>query len=96
MFDHQLSNPVSDYTRQSQFILYDNGAFVLQYTSLGSGYRGGYTKTNGDLAFQWEGSIAAAPWSATGTLQGDLLTVQYNLNMRLTDFEDAVYTVTTR
>ena len=30
-----LSYPVSDFTKQSRFVLYDNGAFVLQYPTLG-------------------------------------------------------------
>jgi len=29
---------------------------------------------------------------STGTIRGETLTVQYNLIMQLTDFEDAVYT----
>jgi hypothetical protein len=91
-FDRELSYPVRDYTRNSRFVLYDNGAFVLQYPSLGDGgYRGGYTQTNGDIDFQWEGWSTAGPWGASGTLKGNLLTVQYNLIMQHTDFEDAVY-----
>jgi hypothetical protein len=31
MFDHQLAPRVMDYTKQSQFVLYDNGAFALRY-----------------------------------------------------------------
>jgi hypothetical protein len=29
-FDHQLSRPVTDYTKNSRYVLYDNGAFALQ------------------------------------------------------------------
>jgi hypothetical protein len=36
-FDREVSYPVSDYTKKSRFVLYDNGAFVLQYLSLGEG-----------------------------------------------------------
>lgn len=72
----------------------DNGGFVLQYAGLGFEYRGGYAETKGAIAFEWEGWSAAGPWGATGTLKGDSLTVQYNLIMQLTDFEDAVYTAT--
>src|SRR5712691_3152630 len=39
VFDRQLSYPVSHYTSESRFVLYDNGAFVLQYPSLGGGYQ---------------------------------------------------------
>jgi hypothetical protein len=91
VFDHELSYPVSDYTKKSRFVLYDNGAFSLQYPSVGGlGYRGGYQDANGVIAFGWEGG---SPWGATGTLNGGSLTVQYNTSMLLSDFEDAVYTL---
>ena len=89
IFDHPLSYPVSDYTKKSRFVLYDDGAFVLQY-DVGE-YRGGYTAANGVITFAWEGWSAAGPWGATGVLNGDSLTVNYNDIMQLTDFEDAVY-----
>jgi ABC-type transport system substrate-binding protein len=92
VFGRELSYPISNYTRQSRFVLYDNGAFVLQYVGLVADYRGGYTEANGVIAFAWEGWSVAGPWSATGTIRGETLTVQYNLIMQLTDFEDAVYT----
>jgi hypothetical protein len=91
IFDRELPYRVSAYTRESRFVLYDNGAFVLQHVGLGLEYRGGYTEENGRIAFEWEGWSAAGPWGATGAVQGDSLTVQYNLIMQLTDFEDAVY-----
>jgi hypothetical protein len=46
------------------------------------------------IAFTWEGWSVVGPWGATGRLTGDSLTVQYNLVMQATDFEDAVYTLT--
>jgi hypothetical protein len=92
VFDRELSYGVSDYTKKSRFVLYDNGAFVLQFLSLGeAGYRGAYEEANGVITLQWEGWSTAGPWGATGTLKGDSLTVQYNLIMQMTDFEDAVY-----
>ena len=92
VFDHALANHVSDYTIHSRFVLYDNGAFVLQFpTVAGDGYRGGYTEVNGAITFEWEGWNVAGPWGATGTLNGNSLTVQYNPIMQGTDFEDAVY-----
>jgi hypothetical protein len=88
-FDHELSYPVHDYTRQSRLVLYDNGAFALQYLSLsGEGYRGAYQDTNGVLVFEWQGGNG---WSATGILKAGSLTVRYNTWMSLSDFEDAVY-----
>jgi ABC-type transport system substrate-binding protein len=91
IFDRQLSYPVSHYTRESRFVLYDSGGFALQYPSLGGAYRGGYTEANGVITLAWEGWSVAGPWGATGTIKGDMLTIQYNLIMQLTDFEDAVY-----
>jgi hypothetical protein len=91
VFDRELSYRVSNYTRDSRFVLYDNGAFELQYVGLGRGYRGGYTEANDVIVFEWEGWSAAGPWGATGTVKGDSMTVQYNLIMQLTDFEDAGY-----
>jgi hypothetical protein len=90
-FDRELTYHVSGYTKQSRFVLYDNGAFTLQYGSLGIEYRGGYTESNGVITFQWEGWSTAGAWGATGTVNDGSLTVQYNLIMQLSDFEDAVY-----
>jgi hypothetical protein len=90
-FDHPVANSVMDYTKHSQFVLYDNGAFALKYDSLGGEYRGGYTESNGVINFQWEGWSTAGSWGATGSLKDGSLTVRYNLIMMLSDFEDAVY-----
>ena len=90
VFDHQSSYPVNSYTKDSRLVLYDNGAFELQYTGIG-GYPGKYTATNGVIVFEWQGWSLAGPWGATATLSGESLTMQYNLIMQLTDFEDAVY-----
>ena len=88
-FAAEVSYPVSDYTKRSSFVLYDNGAFVLNYPS--GSYRGSHTVSDGAITFQWEGWSTAGSWAATGVLKGDLLTVQYNVIMSLTDFEDAIY-----
>jgi hypothetical protein len=84
-FERELSYPVSDYTKNSQLPLYDNGALLLRYLGRGE-YRGVHTEANGSLAFDWGGV-----WTATATLQGDLLTVEYSLRMQLDDFENGVY-----
>ena len=92
VFDRELSYRVSDYTKKSRFVLYDNGAFVLQFPSLGEGgYRGGYQDANGVITVRVGRLERGGPWGATGTLKGDSLTVQYNQIMQMTDFEDAVY-----
>jgi len=90
-FDRALTYRVSDYTARSRFVLYDNGAFALQYISLGAEYRGRYMEANGIVTFEWEGWSVAGPWEATGTFADGWLTVRYNLVMELSDFEDAVY-----
>ena len=90
-FARELSYPVSDYTKQSRFVLYDDGAFVLQYVNPAGSLRGADTNANGVLTFEWEGSSVAAPWGATGMLNSDSLTVRYNAVMLGSDFEDAVY-----
>jgi hypothetical protein len=92
-FEHELSSGVSEYTKTSRFVLYDNGTFELQYRTCmcGGEYLGRYTETPGSITFEWDGWSAAGPWGASGTLQGDTLTVRYNQIMQLTDFEDAAY-----
>jgi hypothetical protein len=100
IFDRELSYPVRDdsHTRKSRFVLYDNGAFGLQYLSLRQGlgyeYRGEYQDANGVIMFLFEfnGRKVGSPLDdATGTLNGDSLTVHYHEIMRHADFEDAVY-----
>jgi hypothetical protein len=100
IFDREQSYPVRDdsHTRKSRVVLYDNGAFGLQYPSLRQGlgyeYRGEYQDANGVIMFLFEfnGRKVGSPFDdATGTLNGDSLTVQYHEIMRHADFEDAVY-----
>jgi hypothetical protein len=90
-FDRDLTYRVSDYTNQSRFVLYDDGAFALQYLSLGNEYHGGYTELNGVITFQFEGWNSAGASGATGTLNDGSLTVQYNVMMQLSNFDNAVY-----
>ena len=98
-FDRDVSYPVRDYTRQSRFKLYENGALELQYPASSSlaafSYRGAYQRdASGVLAilFEFQGRSVGTPWNdATATLEGDSLTVLYPWDMRMADFEDAVY-----
>ena len=91
-FDSPVAAQVlTSYTRSSRFVLYDNGAFVLQYYGIGASYRGRFAQTDSALTFHWEGWSSAGLWGASGWLDGDTLTVRYNTVMMLTDFEDAVY-----
>ena len=97
MFDRELSYPVRDFTRQSLLVLYDNGAFALQYPSSSRGdgrYRGAYQDANGVLMFlfEFQGRSVAEQWDdATGTLKGESLTLEYDGIMQQADFENAVY-----
>ena len=89
--------PTYEYHRgplASRYVLYDDGAFGLQYASPRFGtfeYRGMYTESNGHLDFQWEGSSLAGPWGATAVITEESLTVSYNVIMQMTDFEDGVF-----
>ncbi len=96
VFDYAgAAGRVSDYTRASRFVLFDNGTFQLQLVDPSSGsilvYSGRYAEAGDVINLEWDGSSQAGPWSATGTLTGTSLKIQYNLVMQLTDFEDAVY-----
>ncbi len=86
-FDRDLGYRVREFTRTSRFVLYDNGALVLQYERIGN-YRGAFfdTEANGILTFQWGGADGA-----TGTIAGDSLTVRFSERMQQADFQDAVY-----
>jgi hypothetical protein len=88
-FDRDAGFRVGDHTRTSRFILYDNGAFELQYDGLAS-YRGRYTLSDATVVFEFQANPASGG-VAMGTLQDGELVVRYNLNMRLSDFDDAVY-----
>lgn len=98
-FDREVSYSVREYTRNSRVVLYENGAFELQYppSEYGPGlYRGQYRNADGVIMFlfEFQGRSVGSPFNdATGTLKGDSLTVQYDWSMRMADFEDAVYVV---
>ena len=79
---------------ESRYVLYDDGTFALQYSSANFPFvelRGTYQEADALITFEWESSNIAGPWGATGTLDGDSLSVRYNLVMQWTDFEDGVY-----
>jgi hypothetical protein len=97
VFERQLSYPVSDYTRHSRIVLYDNGALALDYLTLpAAGTLGGqYRHADGTLmvlfAFQG-GRYSDEAWDdATLTLNGDSLTIEYEERMQHADWENAEY-----
>ncbi len=77
------------YTPQSRVVLRDDGTFTLEYPHVS--YRGRYTQSATTITFDWNGSSAAGPWGAIGTLADGRLSIAFNLVMQLSDFEDAVY-----
>lgn len=86
-FSGPLSYPVRGYTTTSRYVLYDNGAFALQY--LGFEYPGSYEKEGGTIRFLFSPSDSRS--GAVGTLNGRLLEVRYSDTMQHADFEDAAY-----
>jgi hypothetical protein len=83
VFSGPLTYPVSDFTEQSSFVLYDNGAYQLRYHSSNWTITGVFHRENGQIVFD-DG------W-ATGTLNGDLLEVRYSASAQQADYENAVY-----
>jgi len=78
----------------SRFVLYADGTFSLQFVSRANGffeYTGRYARTDSRITFDWDGWSSAGPWGATGTLSGDILHVEYNDVMQMTDFIDGDY-----
>jgi hypothetical protein len=99
-FDREMAYAVRDFTRLSRVVLYDNGAFGLQYPSIAHVYRGAYRNANGVLMFLFDWSAGRSvdePWvDATGILQGNSLTLQFDDIMQHSDFENAVYVLMPR
>ena len=87
VFSGELEYRVSHFTETSQYVLYDNGAFSLQYLTLGGGLAAGaYLLQDGRIGFAFSGA-----GDASGTLNGDVLEVRYSERMQHSDFENAVY-----
>lgn len=89
----------------SRYVLYDNGAFALQFSGTSSQTNGRYVDTDGLLELAWEQNSTVpedhpdparwpGPWEATATLAGDTLSVAYPVHMWLVGFLDAVYVLT--
>jgi hypothetical protein len=85
-FSGLLSYPVSDYTRNSRYVLYDSGTFAFQYLAFDAEYVGSYLEDGAGIRF-----IFGPRSEATGIRKGDFLEVRYNDSMQQADFEDAVY-----
>jgi hypothetical protein len=89
-FSGPLFYPVRGFTMTSRYVLYDNGAFALQY--LGFDNPGSYEKDGGTILFLFFPSDGRSGRSdAIGMLNGELLEVRYSDSMHQADFEDATY-----
>ena len=84
VFSGPLDYRVSHFTETSKYVLYDNGAFQLQYL-IGT-LTGAYERENDRISFRF-----AAGGDAKGTLKSDVLEVRYSERMQHSDFENAAY-----
>jgi hypothetical protein len=75
----------------SRYVLFEDGTFALQYASANYPffeYRGTYKEVGTVITFEWE---ACCAWYATGTLEGDSMTVEYSIHMVMSDFVNGKY-----
>lgn len=80
----------------SRFVLFDDGNFGLQYSSLTNPffqYTGTYTEQSGDLMLAFHANNGR--WTATAAITDGALSVKFNLDMQMSDFEDGVYLLNT-
>lgn len=77
----------------SRYVLYADKTFALQYVGPGVSlsYPGRYVLAGSVIMFNWDEINPLGNWSASGTLSGSDLAVQYNIYMLLSDFVDARY-----
>jgi|SRR5688572_23448330 len=89
-FAGPLTYRVAHYTTTSVYVLNPAGTFALHYPELSAtlAYVGTYQQDGDHISFRFSGSGA---WEAEGTLDGDSLTVRYNIMMEMSDFENAIY-----
>jgi hypothetical protein len=87
-FSAPLTHAVASYTITSRYVLGPGRNFALQYTSLSGQYAGTFQQDGNRISFRFAGD---SRWEAVGTLNGDSLTVEYNLDMQMSDFDNAVY-----
>jgi hypothetical protein len=89
-FSGPLTYSVRSYTTTSAYVLNPAGSFALHYPSLSAtpAYVGTYQQDGDRIRFRFSGD---GRWDAEGTLNGDSLTVRYNIIMEMSDFENATY-----
>lgn len=69
-----------------RYVLRHDGSFDLQ-NSAGSEWSGSYSEGDITIAFDFDN----ADWVAIGTIQGDSMSVEYNLSAQLSDFRNGIY-----
>lgn len=69
-----------------RYVLREDGTFDLQ-TSAGSESSGAYSKADMTIAFDFDD----ADWAAIGTIQGNSMSVEYNLSAQFANFENGIY-----
>ena len=77
---------------RSRYVLHPDGRFGLQYVSNTWGffeYTGRHLRQGAGIRLDFDAN--AGQWWATGTVAGDSLVVEYNLDMQLSDFENGAY-----
>jgi len=75
----------------SRYVLYADSVFSLQFSSSQSGffeYLGHYSREGSSLTFAFD---ADSQWTASASMRGDSLSVQYSQWAVLSDFSDGVY-----
>lgn len=77
-----------------RYDIVEDGTFRLQFLSARHGffeYLGTYSLAGTRINLNFDDSNTAGAWRATGTFDGDCLTVEYNIVMFLADFEAGEY-----
>jgi hypothetical protein len=78
----------------SRYVFYEDSTFALQFSSPRFGlfeYDGRYSRTDSKIELSFFDSNTAGPWNATAALNGDKMSVTYNIVMSFADFVDGVY-----
>jgi len=77
----------------SRYVLYQDSSFALEYNTGGASYRypGRFTRADSLVRFTFTVPVTAEPWVADAILKGDVLAVQYNTLMVLSDCENGEY-----
>jgi len=77
-----------------RFVIGDDGRFALQFNSAKSGffeYPGSHSLVERTFEFAFDARNTAGPWVATGTLEENCISVEYDIIMWLADFRDGKY-----